>query len=199
MGVRRSGDNYAGDGKANVINGNGRPNAIDGGGGNDSITGGRGDDLLGGNRGHDTIYGGAGNDIIDGGRGNDLIVGGAGNDILVGGRGQDILTGGRGQDVFAFESKLGPANVDVITDFNAKDDTILLSHAIFGKIAGLGDLAKNAFVTGPQALDKHDRIVYDPTTGALSYDPDGSGAKAAVQFAQLNPNTKLTHKDFLIL
>ena len=36
-----------------------------------------------------------------------------------------------------------------------------------------------AFQLGTAALDGDDRILYDPTTGALRYDVDGTGAAAA--------------------
>ncbi|MCK9802405.1 hypothetical protein M1B34_33385, partial [Pseudomonas sp. MAFF 302030] len=80
-----------------------------------------------------SLTGNAGNNLIIGNAGNNVINGGAGNDKLVGGLGQDTLTGGAGQDVFIFSA--GDSNVDrdndasgtridVITDFNIKDDTI---------------------------------------------------------------------------
>jgi serralysin len=37
------------------------------------------------------------------------------------------------------------------------------------------------------------------TTGALSYDSDGFGGTAAVQFAQLSPGLALTNIDFVVV
>ena len=48
-------------------------------------------------------------------------------------------------------------------------------------------------------LDKNDYIIYDSKTGALFYDKDGKGKAAAIQFAQLKKNTKLTASDFFVL
>ena len=44
-----------------------------------------------------------------------------------------------------------------------------------------------------------DRIIYDQITGALSYDADGTGAIAQVQFAELDPALALTNNDFFIV
>ena len=46
------------------------------------------------------------------------------------------------------------------------------------------------------AADADDRIIYDPTTGALYYDPDGNGGGAAVQFATLAPGLALENDNF---
>jgi serralysin len=37
------------------------------------------------------------------------------------------------------------------------------------------------------------------SSGALSYDPDGTGAASAVQFAELPPRLTLSNQDFLII
>ena len=74
----------------------------------------------------------------------------------------------------------------------------MLARSVFAKLAKPDVLSAKAFVVGDHALDLHDRIIYDPATGSLSYDPDGCGVKPAVAFAQLSPSLALTHKDFLI-
>ena len=65
-----------------------------------------------------------GADVIVGGAGKDRLGGGAGNDRLAGGLGADALTGGAGRDTFVFDRKLGPSNVDRVTDFNVRDDSL---------------------------------------------------------------------------
>jgi Ca2+-binding RTX toxin-like protein len=180
MAVYKDGTYYVGDSRPNVIRANNGDNIMTGGKGDDRLLGLGGIDLIGGERGADTI---------DGGRGNDVMSGGLGLDTLI---------GGQGQDFFVFDSKPGPANIDVIVDFSPHHDTIWLDRTIFKGIGASDTLARKAFVLGDKALDRHDRIIYDPATGALSYDPDGTGAKAAVTFAQLNPGLKMTSKDFFI-
>jgi serralysin len=99
---------------------------------------------------------------------------------------------------FLFDTALDAAtNVDVITDFVAGTDTIVLENTIFGVFAA-GDLAAERFAIGaPQ--DGSDNIIYDPTSGALLFDVDGTGAAAAVQFAQMSAGLALTEQDFLIV
>lgn len=75
----------------------------------------------------------------------------AGNDTLAGHMGNDTLTGGEGLDRFVF-THAGAENADVITDFNAEDDSIVLSaewlnFAATGE-AGTGGLAGLSFVGG---------------------------------------------------
>jgi|SRR5215217_2772724 Ca2+-binding RTX toxin-like protein len=168
--------------------------------GADTIYGNGKTNILGGMGGNDSLWGRGGHDLIDGGAGNDKIDGGAGNDILIGGSGLDTLVGGAGYDYFGFDSKLSSSNIDVIDDFSVKSDSILLSKKIFKVSAdSKGYIKSFAFWTGSGAHDPNDRIIYDKTTGALYYDADGTGSKAAVQFAQLDANLGLTYKDFGIL
>ena len=131
--------------------------------------------------------------------------GGAGNDTLSGGAGSDVLTGGTGKDFFVFDTKPNPkTNLDKIADFSVKDDTIFLDNAVFKKL-GKGSptkplkLNKGFFTLGPKAKDKDDYLVYDAKKGVLSYDVDGSGAKAAVAVATLKKGLKMTYADFFVI
>lgn len=129
----------------------------------------------------------------------DKLVGAAGNDTLSGRLGNDVLTGSQGKDIFVFDTKPGKRNVDKITDFRAVDDSIHLENSIFKALGKkTGTLKKAAFWTGAKAHDASDRIVHDKKKGALYYDEDGSGSKAAVKFATINKVT-LTEKDFFIV
>ena len=132
------------------------------------------------------------------------IAGNAGANILNGMFGNDILTGGLGADTFLFNTTLSAAsNRDTITDFSIVDDTIQLENTgIFTALgAALGvldvNLFKNLTTSGP--LDATDRILYDDVTGALSYDADGSGATAAIQFATLTGAPTVTNADFFVV
>jgi Ca2+-binding RTX toxin-like protein len=168
--------------------------------GSDQVYGNGRDNVLGGGRGDDALWGRGGIDIIDGGSGNDKLYGEGGNDILIGGLGQDTMVGGRGYDIFGFDTRPSSSNIDVIDDFSVKYESILLDKKIFKVPAdSKGYLRSSAFWTGSAAHDSNDRIIYDKSTGALYYDADGTGSKAAVQFAQLDANLRLTYKDFGIL
>ncbi len=165
--------------------------ALDGGNGTDTLTGGTASDQL---------VGGNGNDNLNGGDGDDFLSGGANNDVLNGGLGSDILTGGANNDFFVFNTTLGSTNIDTITDFSVVDDTIRLeNNGVFTALTSTGTLAAAAFNTGAAASDASDRIIYDPSTGALIYDPDGTGATAAIQFAILQPSLTLQNNDFVVI
>jgi parallel beta-helix repeat protein/VCBS repeat-containing protein len=145
-----------------------------------------------------TITGTSSSETLTGTSGNDLIDGKAGDDKISGKDGSDVLTGGADYDTFVFDAKLGSTNVDVVTDFNGYDDMIQLDDAIFTRLS-LGKLSSSAFVTGDKALDSSDRIIYNKTTGVLSYDADGSGSGAAIKFATMQNKAGLTAADFLVI
>jgi serralysin len=96
-----------------------------------------------------------------------------------------MLTGGAGADVFFFNTAPGSGNIDVITDFRIGEDKIGLDKSIFTTLPK-GALNADAFYVGAAAHDATDRVIYNAKTGGLFYDDDGSGAHAAVQFAQLD-------------
>lgn len=149
--------------------------------------------------------------IITGNTGSNNISGAGGADTIKAGAGNDTLTGGLGADSFVFNTALNASiNIDTITDWNAggASDKILLDDDIFtalGAVATTTALDPSMFVKSTAALDSNDHIIYSPTTGALFYDPDGSGPLAQVQFATINavtgghPDAGLTASDFLII
>jgi len=170
--------------------------------GSNNITGNSANNVLSGDAGNDALIGGAGDDTLDGGAGNDTLSGGDGVDLLIGGLGKDLLTGGSGTDKFRFEKVLGKTNIDTITDFATGIDRIELDDAIFRKFIGDSDLSDN-FVsgsTGVKALDSNDHLIFNTTTGALFYDPDGSGKGAMIQFATLTGvGNNVAYTDFWIV
>ena len=187
---------------------------IGGGQFDDRLYGGDGNDVMAGAQGHDTMYGGKGNDTIYGfiqpangpdsaddlfgDEGKDRIKGDDGADNIHGGTGDDKLTGGDGRDTFYFETKLDEQkNVDKITDFSLAKDTIVLSAKIFD-VGAEGKLDPDLFHVGKKAADPDDRIIYDPKSGALIYDSNGSGKGHDVEFAQLDKHLDLQASDFLI-
>jgi Tol biopolymer transport system component len=143
----------------------------------------------------------AGNDVLQGGPGDDELYGGAGNDTLAGEDGKDEVTGGPGDDTFLFASKLGAGNVDRIVDLDPAKDVIALSKKVFQKAGDLGALPVAAFKSGKTdtATAPGQRIIYNSNSGALLYDPDGSGKTAAVQFAEVKAGTALTAATFLVV
>jgi Ca2+-binding RTX toxin-like protein len=149
----------------------------------------------------EVALGSAGSDSLVGGLGNDQLYGNAGNDVLNGGLGNDLLRGDAGKDTFVFNTALNAkTNVDTIKSFVVKDDTIRLENAIFKKLGTKTGVLKSGFFTiGAKAKEKDDYLVYDSKKGYLSYDADGSGKGAAVLFAKLEKNLKLTYKDFYVI
>lgn len=134
--------------------------------------------------------------------GNELgqtLIGNTGKNSIDGKGGNDSLRGKAGSDTFSFTTALGSDNVDAILDYNAPYDTIRLEDSIFTGLP-LGTLSPAAFRTGPAALDSDDRIIFDPVSHAVSFDPDGTGVGAPLQFAILfGSNLNVTASDFIVV
>ncbi len=80
------------------------------------------------------------------------------------------------------------------------DDTFRLENTgVFTALTATGTLAASAFVVGAAAADALDRIIYNSSTGIVSYDSDGTGANAAIAFAKVTPLTALTNLDFFVV
>jgi Ca2+-binding RTX toxin-like protein len=176
---------------ATAINGTGNTGA-------NIMTGNEANNALAGLGGQDKLYGGLGNDTLDGGLGNDQLYGGVGN---------DILKGGAGADVFVFNYGLSSTkNLDTITDFVTATDQIKLDDDVFKAFdASVSTtLAAGQFHAASGATSAHDaddRIIYDTSSGALYYDSDGLGGKAAIAFATLGTTTHpaLSATDIVIM
>ena len=154
-----------------------------------------------GGGGSDILVGNRANNLLKGMSGDDSLRAGTGNDHLNGGLGNDHLQGGKGKDYFIFSNALSDAsgsNVDRISDFIAKDDTIRLDDKIFGGLK-TGALSSGRFCFGSKAKDSSDRIIYNKSTGELFYDPDGAGAAAQIKFATLSLKPTLSAADFYII
>ncbi len=169
-----------------------------------TLTGNEFSQTLLGSAGDDMLIGGYGNDVLRGATGDDTLVGGDGADTLSGGSGNDTLTGGAGNfgafDIFLFNTPLGPDNVDTITDFNMNADRIQLARTVFTELAA-GVLPADAFFKGAAAHDASDRIIYNSLDKSLSYDPDGTGAQASMQFATVivAPTSGLDSTGFVVV
>jgi Ca2+-binding RTX toxin-like protein len=162
-----------------------------------TISGTEGSETLHGTSANETILGLGGNDHLWGEGGADAINGGAGHDYLYGGPGADVLTGSSGYDGFVF-NVAASSGIDRVSDFSTFYDTIWLENGIFTALTATGTLASGAFYRGTAAHDSTDRVIYNPATGALFYDADGTGAAAAVQFAVIGTGLGLTASDFSV-
>ncbi|MBK9445274.1 MAG: hypothetical protein IPO00_03785 [Betaproteobacteria bacterium] len=140
--------------------------------------------------GDDYLSGYLGSESLQGLGGNDTILGNEGNDTLSGGDGYDVLTGGIGADRFVFNTADALVNADLVTDFVSGTDKISLSASVF---TGLGSVGSTIGLSA--------NLIYDSGTGALSYDADGAGGSAAVQFATLGTGTHpaTLGQDFMIV
>lgn len=193
-------DVLMGAGSGDCILGLGGDDTIIGMSGNDQIYGNDGEDTIYGDQGKDYLSGGCGNDFLSGGDDRDTLDGGAGADILNGGLGNDTLAGGCGNDVFAFDTALSSANIDIITDFKSGLDMIKLDWDIFTALADAGALSTDYFRSSATGMagDANDFILYNARTGGLFYDADGNGQGAAVQFASLTCRPNITAADFMV-
>lgn len=155
---------------------------------------------LTGNALANTLAGNAGRNVLKGSSGNDRLEGLLGDDLLYGGAGKDILIGGAGKDSFVFDTRPNKTtNLDTISGFSGKDDTIRLENAIFKSLKKTGTLAKSAFVLGSKAKDENDRILYDRKTGDVFYDVDGTGRTAAIKIVKIAEKVALSHADFFVI
>ncbi|MBL8881587.1 MAG: CHRD domain-containing protein [Hyphomicrobium sp.] len=211
----------------NHITGNAGANTLNGWTGNDTMDGGAGNDIYYVDSQNDVIIDASGTDTvratvnytlandlaieaIEAGTttvalnlyGNNLgqrVQGNGLNNVIGGKAGNDTLVGGQGNDSFLFDTALNATtNKDTINDFNVANDTIRLDDAIFTTLSA-GTLQTSGFYIGTAAHDADDRIIYNRTTGAVSYDADGNGAGAAVVFAVINNKVALTNADFFVV
>ncbi|MHC5768809.1 MAG: beta strand repeat-containing protein [Nostoc sp.] len=178
-------------------------------------------DLINGQGGNDIINGNSGDDLLRGGEGDDILIGGKGNDTIVGGRGNDVLIGSVGADFFLYNSNAEfTTTVDDITDFNSSEgDKIILSKTSFSafplllsetlrervavgiaSVAGTGFSNPNDFQITNLAATSTAKIVYDPVSGQLFYNPNGSvaGFGSGGLFAALTGAPTLTASDFVL-
>ena len=142
------------------------------------------------------------------------ITGNAGNNRIDGRSGSDILTGGEGEDIFVFSTTPWGGNRDIITDFDAAADRIILEDAVFGALTSAASrttqslsgstitlLAANAFqiISTGVAVDSTDRVIYETDTGRLFFDADGSGSAARTLIVTLDTGLALSMSDIQII
>ena len=132
------------------------------------------------------------NNTLTGNNFNNTLSGGVGNDVLRGGLGNDVLNGGVGNDIFVFNTALNATtNRDTIAAFAnvaGNNDTFQLDNAIFAKLVATGALNGAFFKLTTQVQDVNDYILYNPTTGGVFYDANGSAAGAGIQLRRSRPS-----------
>lgn len=161
------------------------------------LTGNEGDDELYGDSGNDALLGFSGNDYLNGGEGFDELNGEEGDDTLVGGLGVDTLIGAAGQDTFILSSD--PNDTDWIADFITDEDLLIIDESGLSKGLAAGQLKANRFVVGARAQDRGDRVIYNPASGGLFYDANGSDRGGRTLIAQLSNDLALTHNNIQII
>lgn len=193
-------ENASGGSGGDEIFGNELDNSLSGNGGDDELSGGAGSDELSGSDGRDDLSGAGGSDTLSGGNDRDTLNGGGGADTLYGHGDKDTMTGGGGADTFVFDTVIGTSNPDVVKDFVSGSDRLNLSSVIFTEL-DTGPLEASEFRANKNgvAKDADDHIVYNKTTGALYYDPDGNGEEEAIKFATLTGAPALAADDIQVV
>jgi serralysin len=137
---------------------------------------------------------GIGNDndnVITSGNGEDFLSGHEGDDILTGGSGADTLIGGSGADQFRYQGL--EVGLDRVLDFESGVDKIVLLESGFFHTSTI------EFVSGTMALTTNSTFVYDPETGIVTFDADGTGEGSSEMITQLDAGLTLTLGDFMFV
>lgn len=138
-----------------------------------------------GNADDNTFIGTTQDDVFVSNSGDDVLTGGAGADTFVFGKVHEQVVTGDDDEVQTYvDTAFELSGIDFITDFMSGLDKIALNTDMFSSLTVGGFSAGNLVVgSGATAGDVDDYILFDTSTFALSYDADGSGAGAAIQFA----------------
>lgn len=157
-------------------------------------------DVFVGQTGQNFVFGGNGGDALFGGNNaNDWLFGEGGVDYLSGGTFDDLLSGGANNDTYAFTSWVGNG-FDQILDFVSGQDKFQLIGSGFGLAPGAAIVNGVNFIAGasPFATSAQGTVLYATGLGILYYDPDGSGAGAAIALAQITGAPLVTASDFIV-
>jgi serralysin len=130
---------------------------------------------------------------------NSLVFGNGGADTLAGGLGHDTLHGNAGADTFLLHVLNGTE--DRLPDFQSGVDRLVVFRAWLGQPAGAeAAIPTYNFVSGanPVATLATPKLLYNTTTGALTFDPDGVGFAEALTLARLNVGAALAASDIFM-
>jgi Ca2+-binding RTX toxin-like protein len=169
-------------------------------------------DLSGGGNARDNhIVGNSGNNILACGAGADTLEGGLGDDVYVLSDSLDLIidTGGNdtvrssldltlplsienGELVGIADATLQGNSLDVIADFESGLDLLVIDVSSFGNnvkalgVVSPGTVLVSSFIesAGAKLLDQDDFFILDTARGVLMFDPDGSGANAAIDLVK---------------
>ncbi|HLO76565.1 MAG TPA: M10 family metallopeptidase [Magnetospirillum sp.] len=117
-----------------------------------------------------------------------------GNDILTGGNGLDSLIGGAGNDTFRVASTTSGA--DTIADFVHGVDKLQVVSSNFPGVTA--SLASVLSLTG-RPTSTATRLVYNRSTGQLSYDSNGTATGGSTLLATLTTKPALSASDFVVI
>lgn len=150
-----------------------------------------------GNADDNTFIGTTQDDVFVSNSGDDVLTGGAGADTFVFGKVHEQVVTGDDDEVQTYvDTAFELSGIDFITDFMSGLDKIALNTDMFSSLTVGGFSAGNLVVgSGATAGDVDDYILFDTSTFALSYDADGNGAGAAIQFATLDGVTSFSATD----
>ena len=135
--------------------------------------------------------------ILEGAGGQDTVIGGAQDDNISGGVGPDTVTGGAGSDQFIISARNHRG--DTITDFAPGEDRIVISANAFENVLTVGVLRAEEFTIGDSAQDGNDFLIYNPSTGVLTFDEDGNQGEAPIEVLTLENNPTIGVQDILII
>jgi Ca2+-binding RTX toxin-like protein len=121
---------------------------------------------------------------------NDIIRGNAGGNYIEGTDGLDTMSGGGGSDGFGWYDLAHFNDGDVITDFSAADDVLSFDRAAFPNMNAV--LIENDLV----ASTTGGTFLFNPATGILYYDSNGSTAGGVFTVVRLPGVTALTANNF---
>lgn len=139
---------------------------------------------------------GVGDDVAHGDAGANTIYGRAGNDTIYGREGRDNLFGEAGADRFVFNVTPSSPNSDTVFDFVSGTDKIGLSNALYGAAETSTGAIRLAQGVGIKPQAAVGIVLFDNGTKLLSYDPDGTGATAAIPIATLSGLPGVALADF---
>ncbi|MCB1494470.1 MAG: hypothetical protein KDJ86_01685 [Bauldia sp.] len=162
--------------------------------------GGNGNDWAAGGAYDDVLNGGNGKDFLQGFDGNDKLKGGKGGDWLFGGLGLDWMKGGKGKDHYGFNTTPdSKTNVDMIVDFNVKQDYLHFNHNVFmaGFDGTMGEIKKKYFALGKGPKDGNDYFGYNEKNGYVWTDQNGSDPGGFDKVAKLDAHLHLTFHNFM--